>query len=224
MTSLLERFPFLTPQGVDLEQDAYRVSSSLRLFFALELQSFPRPSLPDNPIDNQLAYLELPTGDLTTDDLLWAFKYDADETSVYKWKFVGGPQLGDIVNAVEVPTANGVYQDLATVGPEVTVPLNGVYQLQFGCFMGQDSNSISVTMNAGIAIDATPPVDAESVAFGGRTSAGTTVGGSVFRGTGFVISTAPATLKIQYKVNTNAADTVFGQRSIAIIPVALEAA
>ena len=227
MVKLTEVYPFLTPQGVDLQQDAYRTSSSLRLIAFITLQNIPADTLPDEPYNGQITYLKYADPAITTvDHVIWAFQYDATESTVYKWKFIGGPAIGQQINTTEVPGLTGSYVDLATVGPSVDVPVAGLWQVGFGAFMGQDSNNQNVEMFAGVSPDGgtTPPADADAVKFGGSWfKTGANVGGNVYREIS-IATTGSTELRMQYKVNVNAADTVFSNRSLSLMPIALEAA
>lgn len=88
-------------------------------------------ALPANPVDGQvinyLASAEL--------GVIWQFRYREASTSAHKWEFVGGGWLWSNNEAnLKITLANKefVYQQLA-VTPEVTAPLPGDYEIQFGC-------------------------------------------------------------------------------------------
>jgi hypothetical protein len=66
-----------------------------------------------------------------TNGVIWRLRYRAASTSAYKWEFVGGQDLFSRIGPAE-GTASGTYTDLATVGPDITVPLAGDYRVAVG--------------------------------------------------------------------------------------------
>lgn len=87
-------------------------------------------SLPVSPSDGNEVLLKVGSGDTA---VLWHMKYDASVSDAYKWRFLGGVPLAARVNTGEA-TSSGTYTDLATVGPLVTIPYTGVYDVRHGCF------------------------------------------------------------------------------------------
>ena len=79
-------------------------------------------SLPGTPMDGQLYDYVADS----TDGVVWRFRYRAASASTYKWEFVGGSPLTEIVASNE-STSSTSYTDLATAGPSITVPLAGDY-------------------------------------------------------------------------------------------------
>jgi hypothetical protein len=63
--------------------------------------------------------------------VIWRFRYRAASASANKWEFLGGPALAAYVDTAET-RANAAYGDLATVGPQVTVPRAGDYLIEHG--------------------------------------------------------------------------------------------
>lgn len=84
-------------------------------------------ALPTNPFDGQ----EIDYVVDATNGIVWRFRYRAASASTHKWEFVGGPPLYVEV-AAEQSTSSGSFVDLATVGPEATVPVAGDYLITFG--------------------------------------------------------------------------------------------
>ena len=81
-------------------------------------------SLPGSPVDGQECYYVADA----TNGIVWHLKYNSGSASAYKWEVVGGPPLYSEVLTQEVSNALG-YADLATVGPSITVPLAGDYDV-----------------------------------------------------------------------------------------------
>jgi hypothetical protein len=64
-----------------------------------------------------------------TSGVFWQLVYDGEGTS--PWKYVGGPPLFSEV-AAEQSTESNTYTDLATVGPSITIPLKGDFDIEIG--------------------------------------------------------------------------------------------
>lgn len=86
-------------------------------------------SLPSNAIDGQeVRYLAD-----NTNGVVWNLRYRAGSSSSYKWEFIGGAPLYNLVSPTSFEsTTSGSYVDLATVGPSLTVPLAGDYDVSIG--------------------------------------------------------------------------------------------
>lgn len=89
--------------------------------------------LPPSPSDGEVAYFLADE----TYGIEWAFKYRAGASSLYKWEFIGGSYLSAYVNETD-PWANAAspgfsasYIDIpgGAVGPTLTVPLEGDYEI-----------------------------------------------------------------------------------------------
>jgi len=89
-------------------------------------------SLPNGPYDGQEAIL---VDSLTNPSYQWRFRYNVGSTSAYKWEFIGGAPKSASVNVSEVCNS-GSLVDLATVGPQFTLPRSGDYMLS-GSWWGQ---------------------------------------------------------------------------------------
>lgn len=69
----------------------------------------------------------------------WQFQYDVAEVGTYKWKFIGGAPLQSYIVTQENPTtgdANGSDYRTATLGPSLTIPRAGEYQVEWGSDVG----------------------------------------------------------------------------------------
>lgn len=87
-------------------------------------------AIPSSPVDG----MEIYYADATMLSNLngWHLKYVSAAAGLNKWFFVGGSSLGSKVNTEE-GTAAVPYVNLATVGPDVVIPLTGIYDIRFGC-------------------------------------------------------------------------------------------
>lgn len=85
-------------------------------------------ALPAGYDGQEVYYLPDPAGQ---PGVVWHLKYRAAETGPYKWYFVGGqPIVHNIGTQETCPQSLGAFQDLATLGPILTLPLSGDWQTQ----------------------------------------------------------------------------------------------
>lgn len=144
-------------------------------------------SLPGSPVDGQEVYYAADA----TNGVIWHLRYRSGASGSYKWEFVGGSALTATVLTAETRT-NAAYGDLTTVGPSITNPLAGDYEISHGITASSSSESfILASLNIGGTIS-----DNESVAVSG--SSGATLYSSPARTvikTGIAAST---TIKQQY--------------------------
>jgi hypothetical protein len=94
--------------------------------------------LPVNPQDGDEVYFVADS----TNGILWHFRYRAGAPSAYRWEFVGGSPLHATVAAQESRSVNS-YDNLATVGPSITVPLLGYYMVKHGATIMVDGNALT---------------------------------------------------------------------------------
>lgn len=113
-------------------------------------------SLPASPVDGQEVYYD--TG---SNGVVWHLRYRAGSASAYKWEFVGGGALYDEI-AASGSRANTAYGDVTQVGPAVTLPLAGDYEVGHGgTLAAQNLQGAFILMS--YAIGATAAVDADAV-------------------------------------------------------------
>jgi len=80
-------------------------------------------SLPASPYDGQECYYLADA----TNGIVWHLRYRASSASAYKWELVGGAPLAAVVDTDESLTADSTWRNVATAGPQITMPLNGDY-------------------------------------------------------------------------------------------------
>ena len=80
-------------------------------------------SLPASPVDGQEVYYVADA----TNGVIWHLRYNAGSASAYKWEYVGGASLRNLVVANETFPTAWAYNDLATIGPRLYAPLAGEY-------------------------------------------------------------------------------------------------
>jgi hypothetical protein len=88
--------------------------------------------------------------------IVWHLRYRSSAPSDYRWEFIGGSSLFDVVDTDEaISSGYAVYKDLGTAGPTVTVPAAGEYRLRLGvrimhsgtdvCAMGWETDSTAAS-------------------------------------------------------------------------------
>lgn len=147
----------------------------------------------------------------STNGNIWTFRYRSASASAYKWEFIGGSALFSEVLTDE-NTGVGVYGDLTTVGPSVTLPLAGDYDVAIGAGWSQGADNGVGFMS--YQIGGTAAVDTDSIQFTRGTGSIFTPGARTRRKTGL---TAVA-LTAKYK-NGIAGVANFRQRWMSAIPV-----
>jgi hypothetical protein len=106
-------------------------------------------ALPGAPYDGQeINYLAD-----ATNGVLWRLKYRAASASAYKWEFVGGGYLYSTNIGASGVTGTGTgFADLSGgTGPDVTVPLAGDYEADFGAEAFNTTAATSV-VNLGVGL------------------------------------------------------------------------
>ena len=171
-------------------------------------------ALPGSPVDGQEVYYQSAT--MATDGVVWHLRYRAGSSSAYKWELVGGAALYSAVDTAETQAAT-TYGNLATVGPQITLPLAGDYELEYGCLLNAAAASATTAADAAmsIAIGAAAAVDADWLY--GYSASGTQYANHARkrRKTGLAAATAIVT---KYKKFTGATPS-FADRWLSAIPV-----
>jgi hypothetical protein len=171
--------------------------------------------LPSSPYDGQAVIFQ--TAAMLSDGIAWVFRYDS-AGGTYPWKLVGGGAWVEQVSTAETTTST-TYADLATVGPQITVPLVGQYIASYGC--GQDFSVITANRVAfsALSVAGSTPSDTNSVRSGHPNATGLIQ--SVGTQDVITVSTANSVVKMQYRVG---ADTGrFRARYLSLIPVHVSA-
>jgi hypothetical protein len=144
---------------------------------------------------------------------VWHLKYRAAEAGSFKWYYVGGMGLLKTVDTAE-STSSLAYTDLATVGPSITAPLAGDYEMEMSavcagtgganrCFVTPKKNATTVNDTDG----------SEASVAGGSTNTG-----NAYRRKKLTGLAANDVFKLQYG-NLNATAVTYGYRSLKMTPV-----
>ena len=166
-------------------------------------------TLPASPVDGQEAIL---VDSLTNPTYQWRFRYNAGSSSAYKWEFVGGTPLSAEVYTLET-TTSATYADLATVGPQVTLPRAGDWDVAFGfhCF---NSLGAATTMKGAAKFGAIATGDTEGATITTPPQASTEMTASRYL---FMPARAASDLvKLQYL--TTAGTASFRRRWLTVTP------
>ncbi len=143
------------------------------------------------------AYVEVDN----TNGIVWHVRYN---NSTSKWEVLGGPALVAEVATSETHTGDTVYSDLATVGPSLTVPALGDYEVVLNV---DGSYNVSGGARSGfiaVKFGATATADADGC--GLTTGASGSFNGVTRRRTSAALAASTA-LKVQYRCS-NSADTI----------------
>ncbi len=171
------------------------------------LADFP----PTSPVDGQVILLE--TG---TADVRWLLSYNA---GTGRWDYVGGPPLSGEVATAET-RSSAAYGDLATVGPSVTVPRAGDYEITWGCTVLPPINNTQQEW-AAVRQGGAAAADDDAVTNSSTISAiNNGSGGSLERTKLFPGLTASEVMKLEYRVST-AFNGTFSFRFVKVTPVSI---
>jgi hypothetical protein len=111
-------------------------------------------ALPSNPYDGQEVHYLADAANA----IVWHLRYRGASPGAQKWEFVGGTPLMSLVAALET-TASGAYVDLTTVGPSVTVPLAGTYDVEHGVVLSH--NTVGAFLAQSFSVGATAASDTD---------------------------------------------------------------
>lgn len=116
--------------------------------------------LPGTPFDGQMILYQ--NAAMATNGILWPLVYVAGAAGAYKWYAAGPtPWFNDVITSETKGATVTTYSDLATVGPQITLPLAGDYFVDIG-FTGND-NADGRDPIMSYAIGATAAADADSI-------------------------------------------------------------
>jgi hypothetical protein len=168
-------------------------------------------SLPANPADSD----EVDFVADTANGVLWRLKYNAASASAYKWEFVGGTPLYAAVEPAQVSAAGTGWQDFTTVGPSLTLPLNGDYDFEYGAAIGDTPQQRCLY---GPKIGAATALDADAVQSAGGPTTGSN-DASVSRRKRFTAQVAATVIKMQYRNAISSTTASYEKRWLSIMPV-----
>lgn len=149
-------------------------------------------SLPVGPADQQECVYVADA----TNGVLWHLKYNAGSASAYKWEFMGGAAMRAEVLTDQAASGTG-YVDLATVGPQLVLPLGGDYAIHAGS-MGYSTVNAGQNLKTALKVGAAATVDADAFSNTGAASGQLGIGSSrLYRKLALAAS---VTISLQYFV------------------------
>jgi hypothetical protein len=168
-------------------------------------------TLPVAPIDGQEVYYVADEAN----GVIWHLRYNAGSASAYKWEFVGGSDLYAEIQTGEGTSAT-TFADLATVGPSITVPLAGDYQIGVSARINLGGVAAYGRMSFAVGATAAAVNDCAEA-----TSINATTGlydyQSAFQTTRKLA--VPAAAAIVAKYNAGGASATFQNRRLVVSPV-----
>jgi hypothetical protein len=163
--------------------------------------------LPGGPADGQEVYFLANAASGT----VWHLRY---RTASLRWEFLGGPALFSEVVPRE-GTASTAFVDLATVGPQITLPAPGDYDITVECLLTPNPTADAfglACVQYGAVASAGDGVAAQNPANGNMS---VSVAHTVRRSRG----TAGEVIKMVYRTTVGTA--IFERRALTIRPVRL---
>lgn len=168
-------------------------------------------TLPASPYDGQEIYFQ--NAAMATEGLVWHLRYRSGG-GTYKWEGVGAQTPLRAQIDTSQTTATVSYTDLATVGPDITVPLAGEYDVGI-TFEGANNTAgnyavASFQVVGGAAASDTNRALAHSSSAGGLYTPSRT--------TRFTVTAASSVLRMKY-LATPAGTATFLRRVITVAPI-----
>jgi len=94
-------------------------------------------TLPASPIDGQEHVL---VNSVTAPDWQWRFRYNAGNTTAYKWEFIGGAPYSVVGGSMNTSSTTPV---VITGAPTFTFPRAGIYTVLFGGLVQNNGGTVS---------------------------------------------------------------------------------
>lgn len=173
----------------------------------------PATSFPGSPVDDQVAWIQNAT--MAGYGAVWGFKYNAGSGSSYKWEFFGGAPMKDEIDTAET-CSSAPWVDITTVGPQVTVPLNGDFLLHYGLEVS-GTPGVAFIWAAAPKIGSAATSSADQVVFAGPNPGGATTASSLARARVKTGLTSGDVIKLQY--GRTSADFTAQLRFLHVLPI-----
>jgi hypothetical protein len=168
-------------------------------------------TLPGSPTDGQEIYY----GASPTNGVIWHLRYRSGATGSFKWEFIGGPSLASDLGypaTGEQYTSSGTPGDLSTVGPSLTVPLAGQYDIRWGSRITPTSGASAGTVGVVLGGATTATIDLQC-SFTGDAHYGASV-------SAMSVQTLTAGIVAKLIYSSSAGQSVgFYNRSLRILPI-----
>lgn len=173
-------------------------------------------SLPGSPTDGQLFML---TDSTSASTWTWLFRYNSSAASAKKWEFIGGAPMKHEIATAETTTSTS-YVDLTTVGPTLTIPNTGDYEIVFGAIAGTTAGSGGPIVAAAVKLGSAATSDTEGVFATPSNNVATSQNPSRFM---VRSATASDVWKVQYRVVSGTTPTAsFQGRFLMVRPIRIQ--
>jgi hypothetical protein len=172
-------------------------------------------ALPSSPYDGQVVMFQ--TAAMLSAGIAWVFRYQAAGGS-YPWKLVGGGAWVERVATAETTTSTS-YTNLATVGPDITLPLAGRYIASYGTAQDYSAITTNRVAYASLSVGGATPADTDSVRSGHPNVANLIQ--SVATQDVVTIAAASTLVRVQYRTGGDTAR--FRSRYLSLIPIEVSA-
>lgn len=174
-------------------------------------------TLPSAPINGQEIYYQA-SGAMAASGIIWHFRYNSASSSDYKWEFVGGSNFSSTVDTTQSITTSG-WQNLATDGPSITVPIAGDYLITIDAQKSTTDGNAQTTAIGFVSGNNAPPSTNQAI-FHPVYNINAQSGYCQFY-MNRIVTEVPAltSYKIRYYVNSSTSGHSFQNRKISIVPV-----
>lgn len=162
-------------------------------------------TLPGSPVDGQQHIL---VDNTSTPTYSWHMRYNA---LLAKWQFIGGYAATQEITAQVTTSANATYADLG--GPGFTIPVAGIYTVEWSASGTPNSSSGVANMKIGIVVNNTLPFVKEAY----QTDVEWQHAAMVYRKSEFTFN-ANDIVEVWYYSNSTGFSTAYQQRYIAVTP------
>lgn len=146
--------------------------------------------------------------------VFWLLLYDPN-LAPYPWRFIGGCPAVSFVDNLET-RANAAYGDLATVGPQLAIPVNGQYLVTSAAHTG--SNVAGGYVYFAPKNGANPTADIDGIIHGGDVA---NMWKAVSRVDNAMLCNGGTTLKLQYRTDGAGVQGTWFRRTLRAVPVGL---
>ena len=174
-------------------------------------------TLPTSPVDGQIILYQA-SGAMAASGIIWQFRYNSSSSSTYKWEFVGGSDLSNAIDTNQSITTSG-WQNLATDGPSITIPLAGDYSIAINAQQSTSDGNAQTTAIGFVSGDNNPPSTNQAI-FHPIYNTNAQTGYCEFNFNRLITGVSALTsYKIRYYVNSSTSGHSFQNRKISIVPV-----
>lgn len=211
MSSTTTNFALVKPVGADAVSVLRTAIGANADIAEAALTTSTVTSLPGSPFDGQRVFYVADA----TNGVIWHLRYRAASASAYKWEYVGGAALNAELNGTESITSL-TFGDMTTVGPSITVPLAGDYDIDFRANVRPQPTQTNTGLLVGVKIGAAAVGLNDQIMSGAATDADDGTPAGLIRRT---VSAASTVVKLQYAASPTGKTGIFERRRLSVRPV-----